>query len=293
MAIVGRTTSNAQFRNMRMVVLAVVTLFTLYTLAPLFYVVVSSTKDTSDLFSTFGLWFAEENKFVETITGLFTHRNGIFTTWLWNTFWYSSVAAILSTITAALCGYALAKYRFKGRGFIFAIILGSVMVPGTAMVIPLFLMLSSIGLVDTPWAAILPSVVSPLGVFLMRIYSEQGVPDELLEAARVDGAGELRIFLSIASRLLVPGLVTVLLLSFVGTWNNYFLPLVMLSSQDLLPITVGLAIWYEQAVIGLAGAENLYAIVLAGSLVSIVPIIAVFIILQRYWQSGLTAGSVK
>jgi multiple sugar transport system permease protein len=152
--------------------------------------------------------------------------------------------------------------------------------------------LSKIGLIDTPLAVVLPSLVSPFGVYLMRVYAEQSVPDDLLNAARVDGAGELRIFWSVALRVLMPGFVTVLLLSFVATWNNYFLPLVVLSTPELYPLSVGLVSWNELATAG-GGAQPLYPLVITGALVSVIPIMIVFLFLQRFWQGGLTFGSLK
>jgi multiple sugar transport system permease protein len=159
-------------------------------------------------------------------------------------------------------------------------------------VIPTYLLLSSIGLVNTPLAVILPSLAFPFGVYLMRIYAEQSIPDDLLDAARVDGAGEVRIFFRIALRILAPGFVTVLLFSFVFTWNNYFLPLVVLNDPALYPLTVGLATWNAQASAG-GGAQAVFPLVLTGALVGIVPIIVVFLFLQRFWQGGLTFGSLK
>lgn len=128
----------------------------------------------------------------------------------------------------------------------------------------------------------------------MRVYAEDAVPDSILEAARIDGAGELRIFFRIVLRLLGPGLVTVLLFTLVATWNNYFLPLIMLNDPDLYPITVGLSSWAAQAQNGGAGSSSdMLALVVTGSLISIVPLVAAFLMLQRYWQSGLAAGGVK
>jgi multiple sugar transport system permease protein len=125
----------------------------------------------------------------------------------------------------------------------------------------------------------------------MRIYAEQAVPEELLDAGRVDGAGEFRIFAQIAFRLMMPGFVTVLLFAFVGAWNNYFLPLLVLSKSSLFPVTVGLAYWNSLAT--QPGNANLYAIVITGSVVAILPVMFVFLFLQRYWQGGLSLGSVK
>jgi multiple sugar transport system permease protein len=137
-------------------------------------------------------------------------------------------------------------------------------------------------------------LVSPFGLYLMRVYTQDAVPDSLLEAARIDGAGELRIFFTIVLRLLAPGLVTVLLFTLVATWNNYFLPLIMLNDPNLFPITVGLAQWQAESAAGGGGStgEQL-PLVLTGSLLSIIPLIAAFLLLQRYWRSGLATGGVK
>lgn len=168
------------------------------------------------------------------------------------------------------------------------------MIPTTALAIPTYLLFAKAGLVNTPWAVILPSLISPFGLYLMRIYAEDTVPDSLIEAARMDGAGEFRIFCTIGLRLLAPGLVTVILFTLVATWNNYFLPLIMLNDPNLYPITVGLSSWAAQAQNGGAGASSdMLALVVTGSLISIIPLVLAFLLLQRYWQSGLATGGVK
>jgi multiple sugar transport system permease protein len=197
-----------------------------------------------------------------------------------------------ASLIATIAGYVFAKFQFPGRMLLFAIILGSIMVPGTALAVPTYLLLSKVGLINTPLAVILPALVSPFGVYLMRVYAEQALPDELLDAARVDGASELRIFWSVALRILAPGFVTVLLFAFVATWNNYFLPLLVLSDPTYYPLTLGLASWNAQASAN-GGAQLLYTLVITGALVSIIPLIVGFLFLQRYWQGGLTFGSVK
>jgi multiple sugar transport system permease protein len=266
--------------------------FLVYFLLPFFWIVVSATKTNPELFSSFGLWFASDFNLFSNLNDVFTHDGGVFLNWLWNTIYYAVVSSVGAALIATMAGYVFAKFAFPGRTLVFAIILGSIMVPATALAIPTFLLLSKIGLINTPLAVILPSLVSPFGVYLMRVYAEQAVPDELLDAARVDGAGELRIFWSVALRILVPGLITVLLLTFVATWNNYFLPLLVLSDPNYYPLTLGLAAWNQQAYAS-GGAQLLYTIVVTGALVSITPLIVGFLFLQRYWQSGLTFGSVK
>lgn len=125
----------------------------------------------------------------------------------------------------------------------------------------------------------------------MWVFAAEAVPTELLEAARVDGSGELRTFFRIALPLLMPGTVTVLLFSMVATWNNYFLPLIMIKDPDWYPLTLGLNAWNAQA--QTAGGEAVFDLIITGSLLTIVPIVVIFLLLQRYWQSGLAAGSVK
>lgn len=292
MPIVGQTRDAKAFRRARVATTAVLVLFLVYTLFPIYYLVIASTKSNADLFSSFGLWFASENNLLENLRELISYEGGLYGRWLWNSTYYATVAALTATLVATAAGYALAKFDFPGRRAIFAVILGAIMVPNTALVIPIFLMLSGIGLVDTPWAVILPSMVFPLGVYLMRVYAEQAIPDELLDAARVDGAGEFRIFASIAMRLLAPGFVTVLLLSFTAVWNNYFLPLVVLTSSDQFPLTVGLANWYQLASVG-SGGQALFSLVITGTLVGVIPVALTFLLLQRYWQGGLSSGSLK
>jgi multiple sugar transport system permease protein len=267
-------------------------LYLVYSLLPLFWLIVSATKSNSDLFSSFGLWFGRRFDFLANLHGVFTYGGGVYVRWLANTAVYAVTSAVGAAFLATLAGYALAKFEFPGRRAVFAIILGSIMVPQTALVIPIYLLLSKGHLINTPLAVILPSLVSPFGVYLMRVYAENSVPDELIDAARVDGAGELRIFLRVALRILAPGFATVLLFTFVATWNNYFLPLVVLSDPKFYPLTVGLASWNAQANAN-GGAQVLYTLVITGALVAIIPIIAAFLFLQRYWRSGLTFGSVR
>jgi multiple sugar transport system permease protein len=263
-----------------------------YFLLPLWWLLVASTKSNTDLFSSFGLWFADELNIVQNLRDVFTFQRGIFLTWIRNTVLYAVTSAVGAAALATAAGYAFAKLRFRGSTALFAIILGAIMVPLTALAIPTYLLFARVGLTDTPWAIILPSLVSPFGVYLMRVYAAGAVPDSLLEAARVDGASELRIFFSIALRLLAPGFVTVLLFALVATWNNYFLPLIMLSSPEWYPLTVGLAQWQSTSQAG-SGSQALFSMVITGSLVSIIPLMIAFLFLQRYWQSGLATGGVK
>ncbi|NUR01665.1 MAG: carbohydrate ABC transporter permease [Streptomyces sp.] len=265
-----------------------------YFLLPLLWLLVASTKSTQDLINTFGLWFSHAPQLLTNLRATFGHDDGVYARWLLNTVLYAVVSAVGAAFLAAAAGYGFAKYRFRGSGAAFNLVLGAIMVPTTALAIPTYLLFAKVGLVNTPWAVILPSLVSPFGLYLVRIYAQDAVPDTLLEAARVDGAGEARIFFRIALRLLAPGLVTVLLFTLVATWNNYFLPLIMLNNPRLYPVTVGLASWASQAQTGGSGASSdMLALVVTGSLISVIPLVAAFLLLQRYWQSGLTTGGIK
>jgi multiple sugar transport system permease protein len=266
----------------------------LYFALPLWWLVVASTKDINGLFTGTGgpLWFDEHFSLVDNVRQLFTQNGGIYWRWLGNSFLYAFVGGIGATVLSVLAGYGFAKYRFAGRNLYFSVLLGSVMVPVTALVIPTFVLLSSMHLTNTIWAVILPSLLSPFGVYLMRVYAQDAVPDELLDAARVDGAGDFRTFVSVALPLLRPAIVTVLLLSTVATWNNYFLPLAVLSDTKLLPVTVGLGQWQAQSTSGAAGSQ-LWNVVVTGALISILPLVISFLSLQKYWQGGLSLGSLK
>lgn len=264
-------------------------LFTLYFLIPFFWLIVSATKNAGDLFGTFGLWFAPTFNLGANLSQLFTYDNSIYLRWLGNTFLYAGVGALLGTFLSAMAGFALAKYQFRGRNLVFSAVLGAILVPGTALALPLYLLMSGVNLTNTYWAVLLPSIVSPFGVYLSRIYAASSVPDELLEAARIDGASEFRAF-TIALYLMRPALVTILLFQFVAIWNNYFLPLVMLSDQKLFPITVGLQTWNVTT----GGANKfLFTLIITGALVASIPLLIGCGVLQRFWRGGLGAGSVK
>jgi multiple sugar transport system permease protein len=269
----------------------IMTIGVLYSLLPLFWLFVSSTKTQAELLNSFGLWFSGPFAFFDNIVATLSYDDGVFVRWFLNTLLYVVVGAGGATFLAALGGYGLAKFNFPGKKAVFAVVIGAVAIPGTALAVPTFLMFSQLGLTNTPWAIILPSLISPFGLYLIWTYALDAVPTEVLEAARMDGAGEFRTFFTISLRLLAPGLVTVLLFTVVATWNNYFLPLIMLSEPTWYPLTVGLNQWNAQA--STAGGDPIYNLVITGSLLTIVPIIIAFLFLQRFWQSGLAAGSVK
>ncbi|WP_051732144.1 carbohydrate ABC transporter permease [Kitasatospora phosalacinea] len=269
-------------------VLAVLVLAAVYSLLPVWWLVVSATKDSSDLVSSSGFWFSGHFQLIENISDLLGFQDGIFGRWLLNSLFYAVGGAVVATLLSAMAGYVLAKYRFRGREAVFSTVLGAILLPAPLFALPLYLMFSATHLVNTFWAVFIPSVVSPFGVYLSRIYAEAAVPDELLEAGRIDGAGEFRIFRSIALRVLQPSLVTIFLFQFVTIWTNYLLPSLMLANDRLQPVTVGLVAWKEQR-----GQTVPYNLIITGALLSVIPIVVMFLLLQRYWKAGLASGSVK
>jgi multiple sugar transport system permease protein len=286
-----RPARNSLQKRKSVLLTIIMCLLLIYSLLPLFWLFVNSTKTQGSLLSSFGLWFSGKFSLFDNIAQTLTYNHGIFVQWFGNTLLYVVIGAGGATFLALLGGYGLAKFDFPGKKAVFAIVLGAVAIPGTALAVPTFLLFSQLGLTNTIWAVILPSLISPFGLYLIWTYASEAVPTELLEAARMDGASEFRTFFTIALRLLTPGLVTVLLFTVVATWNNYFLPLIMLSEPNLYPLTVGLNEWNSQAS-GVA-AQPIYNLVITGSLLTIVPIVIAFLFLQRFWQSGLSAGSVK
>jgi multiple sugar transport system permease protein len=188
-------------------------LLAIYFLIPLWWMVINSSKSAAGLFGGTGsLWFAKDIDYLGNLQDLFTYDGGIYLRWLGNSALYAIVGGLGSTAIAVLAGYGFAKFAFRGRNLSFSLLLGSVMVPLTALVIPTFILFANLHLTDTIWAVILPSLLNPFGVYLMRVYAGDAVSDDLLDAARVDGAGEVRSFFQVALPLMRPAVVTVLLL---------------------------------------------------------------------------------
>jgi len=270
---------------------AVTALFTLYSLLPLVWLLINATKSQADFVSTFGLAPGHRFGLWDNSVDVFGYQDGICSRWLLNSVLYVVVGAMVSTLLAALGGYALAKLDFSGKRVFLFVILGSIAVPSIALAIPQFLLFAKLGITNTPWAVLVPCFVNPFGLYLMWVFTAEAVPTDLLEAAKVDGAGEIRTFLQIAFPMLAPASVTVLLFSFVSIWNNYFLPLIMLKNPNWYPLTIGLNEWNKLGSTAGTGAliQNL---VITAALLTILPLIIAFLGLQRYWQSGLSLGAV-
>jgi multiple sugar transport system permease protein len=256
-----------------------------------YWLLIASTKSSGQLFSTPTFLPPGHLSLGSNLSSLFNYGGGEYKDWFVNSLVYAIVTATLATSVATLCGYGLAKYRFRMRRTVFGLVVGSLMVPATALVVPIFMLETYLHLNNTYQGVILPLAVYPFGVYFMAIYSLDAVPDTLLDASRIDGAGELNIFWRVARPILMPGMVTLFLLSFIGTWNNFFLPLVLLGDTSKFPLTVGLSGWasdLHQAGTG----QPLYPELLLGSLISILPMLILFPFLQKYVARGLTFGAI-
>ncbi|GAA3463106.1 carbohydrate ABC transporter permease [Saccharothrix longispora] len=272
---------------MKRVPTAVLLLGAAYCLFPVAWVLVAATKSSGELFST--STFSLGGALLDNLGELVAYRDGLFWTWLANSALYAGVGALLSAALSGVTGYALAKYEFRGKAVLFNALIAGVLVPGVVLAVPQYLLLSEVGLTDGYLSVLIPSVVSPYGIYLARIYAAASVPDEVVEAARTDGAGEGRVFGSIALPMMLPGLVTVFLFQFVSIWNNFLLPFIMLGDDTKFPVTLGLYTLLNQG----NTVPALYSLAVTGSLVSVVPLIALFLTLQRYWRIDLLSGAVK
>ncbi|MFI5634771.1 carbohydrate ABC transporter permease [Streptomyces sp. NPDC051664] len=272
----------------RSVVQVVVGISVLYTLLPVLWLVLAASKDRDALFGS-DVLSLDHFSFVQNLKDLFAMDGGLYGRWYGNSLLYAVLGAALGSLVSIGCGYAFDKYRFPHKEKLFGLVLAAVMVPQTVLALPLYLMASGTGLVNTFWSVFIPVLFNPFGVYLGRIFSQGYVPNEVLEAARVDGAGELTTYFRVALRMLGPGLVTVFLFQLTAIWNNFFLPMVMLSDQDLYPVSLGLYTWNSSATV----SPEYYPVVIMGSLLAVLPLILAFALLQRFWKSGLTAGAVK
>ena len=259
----------------------------LYCLFPVLWVVIASTKSAGELFSTFTL--APSTHLFGNIADLNAYRGGLYWRWMANTALYAGIGGLASTLVSAMAGFALAKYEFPGKRLVFNLILAGVLVPSIILAIPQYLLLAKVGMTNTYWSVLLPSMITPYGIYLCRIFAAATVPTEVLEAARIDGAGDWRAFGTVALPMMRSGLVTVFLFQFVAIWNNFMLPYIMLGDDRLYPLTVGLNGLLNQG----ANQPSMYISVVTGALLSIVPLIALFLGLQRYWRVDLGAGAVK
>ncbi|MFZ3495084.1 carbohydrate ABC transporter permease [Streptomyces sp. 5.8] len=270
------------------VVNAVLLVAVLYTLMPLTWLLIAATKNHADLFGTAGFAFGEF-RFLGNLRAVFSYGDGIFGRWLLNSLLYSVVGSLASSLISVAAGYCFDKYEFRGKGALFGLVLTGTLVPTIVITLPQYLLASEVGIVNTYWSVLIPALVNPFGVYLARVFSEGYVPGEVIEAARIDGASELRIFRSISLPMLMPGFMTLFLFSFTASWNNFFGPLVMLNDQNLYPAVLGIYGWNQMVL----QYPEFYSLVITGSLMAVIPLALAFVGLQRFWRAGLSAGAVK
>ncbi|TFD87109.1 carbohydrate ABC transporter permease [Cryobacterium lactosi] len=259
----------------------------IYCLVPVAWVFIAASKAPGELFNSFS--FAPGSGLLGNLGDLFTHNGGAYGMWALNSLLYAGVGGLLSTLVSAAAGYALAKFDYPGRKFFFGALLAGLLIPGITLAVPQYLLLSDLQLAGTRWSVLLPSIISPFGIYLCKVFADGAIANEALEAARIDGANEWRIFSNIVLPLMVPGMVTVFLLQFVGIWNNFLLPYIMLADQSTFPLTVGLSSLLTQG----SGSPALYSLAITGAAVAIIPLIALVLFLQRFWRLDLISGGVK
>lgn len=203
-----------------------------------------------------------------------------------NSVFLSSVTALIATFCSSLGGYALAKFRFAGREWVLALVFAALVIPGPLLLAPGYKLIYQLGLLDTYAGLILPSIAPAFGIFLFRQAMINAVPTTLIESARIDGAGEIRIFFTIVLPLVRPMIGAYLMITFLGTWNNFIGPQIIMQSPEQFPLSVAI-----NQLRGLYGVD--YGMIMAGTLVSIAPVLALFLLLQKEFIAGLTAGAVK
>ena len=270
--------TSTAYKAVAVVILILLVIFFLF---PLYWIITGSFKNNAEITAREPIWFPMSPT-MENYMELFDNPAFL---WLFNIIFISAAAMLLTCITASLAGYALGKKRFIGRGVLFTIIICAMALPKQVIVIPLAQLMTFLNLKDTLWAVILPTVGWPFGVFLMKQFSES-IPTEILEAARVDGAGELRTFFSVVFPMIKPGIGALAIFTFVNTWNDYFLQLVMLISEEKWTLPLAIA--------NMQGEMSTdYGLIMAGAALASVPIIIVFIAFQKYFTQGIAMGAVK
>ncbi len=269
---------------------------------PLYWIITGSFKNGQEINSATPVWFPSEwvmNNYEklmnERAVPLFELNLGSITItgptipaaikWLINTVLMAVVSMIITCITSAMAGYVLAKKRFYGKTLLFSLIVCAMALPKQVVLIPLVRLMSDMELYDTLWAVILPIVGWPFGVFLLKQFSE-GIPGEMIEAARIDGAGEVRTFVDVVIPMIKPGIGALAIFTFISSWNDYFMQLIMLTSSKNLTISLGIATMQGET-------STDYGLLMAGAALAAVPIIIVFLIFQKYFTKGITMGAVK
>ena len=272
---VQKTTPYKVISIILLIVLSVLMIF------PLYWIITGSFKDARTINSAVPVWFPTQ-PIIDNYTRLFERPAG---RWMFNTVFMCAMSMLLTCLTAAMGGYALAKKRFAGRGLLFSLFVCAMALPKQVILIPLLKEMAFLNLHNTLWAVIFPTVGWPFGVFLMKQFSEN-IPGEMLEAARIDGAGEARTFTSIVFPMIKPGVGALAIFTFITAWNDYFLQLIMLNDMDVLTISLGIAKLQSEL-------STDYGLIMAGAALGSVPIILIFLMFQKFFTRGITMGAVK
>ncbi len=272
---VQKTTPYRIVSILLLIVLAVLMIF------PLYWIITGSFKDARTINSATPVWFPL-NPTPDNYVRLFERPAGI---WMFNTVFMCVMSMLLTCVAAAMGGYALAKKRFTGRVVLFSIFVCAMALPKQVILIPLLKEMAFLRLHNTLWAVIFPTVGWPFGVFLMKQFSEN-IPGEMLEAARIDGAGEARTFVNIVFPMIKPGVGALAIFTFITAWNDYFLQLIMLNDMDVLTISLGIAKLQSEL-------STDYGLIMAGAALGSVPIILIFLMFQKFFTRGITMGAVK
>ena len=248
---------------------------------PLYWIITGSFKGPQAVNARVPVWFPTEPTLLN-YEKLFEKPALM---WMFNTVFVCALAMLFTCVAASMGGYALAKKRFTGRALIFSIFVCAMALPKQVILIPLLKEMAFLNLHNTLWAVILPTVGWPFGVFLMKQFSE-GIPSSLLEAARIDGAGEVKTFMNVALPIIQPGIGALAIFTFINAWNEYPLQLIMLSKSEAKTIALGIAGLQSEM-------SNDYGLIMAGAALAAVPIIIVFLCFQKYFTQGITMGAVK
>lgn len=252
-------------------------------LTPFVWMLLGSVKNDGELRRNPPTWWPQEATW-DNFRELFTRLD--FAQFFTNSLAVALAVTLGNLVFCSMLGYAFAKIDFVGRTWLFRIVLATLMIPGMVTLVPLFVLVSQLGMVNTYWGLILPFLAGPFGVFLMRQFM-LGIPDELIDAARVDGAGELRIFWRVVMPLCKPALATLAILTFLASWNNFLWPLVVASTEDMYTLPVALALY------SVGQNQTQYGLLLAGAVVVLLPILIVFLLLQRHFVQGLATTGLK
>mgnify|MGYP000155695120 CR=1 FL=1 len=292
-----KDTSNRSkaYKVFSMIVLIILALLFLF---PLYWIVTGAFKTGQDIYATTPAWLPSQWT-MDNFAKLFDRRSApLFEIgalvgptvpgairWLVNTVFMAVAAMLLTCITAAMAGYALAKKRFIGRAILFSLIVCAMALPKQVILIPLVREMAALKLYDTIWAVIFPIVGWPFGVFLLKQFAE-GIPTEMTEACRIDGASEWRTFTDVMFPMIKPGVGACAIFTFINSWNDYFMQLIMLTSNKNLTISLGIATMQGES-------STDYGLLMAGAALASVPIIIVFLVFQKYFTKGITMGAVK